>query len=95
MPDAAGRSVRVAIYTGRECSLCRPARDAVARVVAELGPDAARIRVEVVEIDGDAALEAAYRLELPVVEVDGRKAAKYAVDEDVLERRLRRALADG
>lgn len=96
MADAAaplGAAVRVVVYSAAGCSLCAPAKEAVARVLAELAAEAgAPVAVlEEVAIDGDAALEERYRAELPVVEVDGRKAAKYHVDEDVLAARIRRA----
>ncbi len=90
----AGRRVQVDVYGAAGCSLCGPAREAVARVVRELVEARGPVPVDVrhIAIDGDAELEARYRLELPVVEVDGRKAAKYAVDEDLLLARLVRAL---
>jgi hypothetical protein len=43
---------------------------------------------EVVEIDGDPALEAAYRTSLPVVEIDGERAFTYFVQPGALRRRL-------
>jgi hypothetical protein len=43
---------------------------------------------EEVDIDGDQALEAAYREWLPVVEIDGKRAFVYFVDPAALHRRL-------
>ncbi len=50
--------------------------------------------LDVVEIDGDAALEAAYREWLPVVEVDGERAFTWFVDPDALRERLLRPPPD-
>jgi hypothetical protein len=46
--------------------------------------------LEVVEIDGDARLEAAHREWLPVVEVDGERAFTWFVDPSALRERLLR-----
>ena len=44
--------------------------------------------LEVVDIEGDAALEAAYREHLPVVEIDGERAFTYFVEPGALRRRI-------
>ena len=44
---------------------------------------------ERVDIDGDAALEAAYRESIPVVEIDGERAFTYFVPPDALRQRLK------
>jgi hypothetical protein len=46
------------------------------------------VALEVVDISGDAELEARYGLEIPVLLVDGRKVAKYRVRAEDLERSL-------
>ena len=51
---------------------------------AELG-----FELDVVDIAGDAELEARYRTLLPVVEIDGEQAFTYFVDPDALRERLR------
>jgi Glutaredoxin-like domain (DUF836) len=51
---------------------------------AELG-----FELDVVDIAGDAELEARYRALLPVVEIDGEQAFTYFVDPDALRERLR------
>jgi hypothetical protein len=48
----------------------------------------AKCAVHEIDITGDAALEAAYGLEIPVLLVDGKKAAKYRVSEVELRRVL-------
>ena len=74
---------RVVVYSGVGCGLCESAL-AVVRVVC--GDD-----FELVEIDGDEALEARYRDSLPVVEIDGERAFTYFVGADALRQRLRPA----
>jgi glutaredoxin len=79
-------SKRVVLYTARGCHLCEEALDVLrqAQVEAEVEFD-----VEVVRIDGDAALEKRYRAWLPVVEVDGRRAFAFEVDPGALDELLR------
>jgi hypothetical protein len=55
----------------------------VAEARAELG-----FEVALVDIAGDAALEARYRTLLPVVEIDGEQAFTYFVEPDALRARL-------
>ena len=45
-------------------------------------------RLEVVDIGGDAELEARFRELLPVVEIDGERVFTYFVDEQALRERL-------
>jgi hypothetical protein len=47
------------------------------------------VELEVVDISGDADLEARYRALLPVVEIDGKQAFTYFVEPDALRERLR------
>ena len=44
--------------------------------------------LEVVDVGGDAELEARHREHLPVVEIDGERAFTYFVDRDALRARL-------
>ena len=62
--------VRVLMATG--CHLCPPVVAAVRAACAERG-----LVPEVVDIDGDLALERRYREAIPVVEVDGAEAFRY------------------
>jgi glutaredoxin-like protein DUF836 len=52
-----------------------------------VGEDAA-FTLEVVDIGGNAELEARYREHLPVIEIDGERAFTYFVDADALRARL-------
>lgn len=78
---------RVAFFTASGCHLCEEAlavvHEAQARTPFEL---------EIVEIAGDARLEAEYRSLLPVIEIDGVRAFTYFVSVEALLHRLK---ADG
>jgi hypothetical protein len=60
------------------------ALEVVTAAHSELG-----FELHVVDIVGDAELEARYRALLPVVEIDGEQAFTYFVDPDALRERLR------
>jgi glutaredoxin len=77
----------VKLYTSAGCSLCQRALEVVGEARAELGFD-----LELVDIDGDPDLEAAYRELLPVVEIDGERAFTYFVEPRALRARLGAAL---
>ena len=74
--------VRVLIATG--CHLCPPAVALVEEVCARHG-----ISPEIVDIDGDVALERRYREAIPVVEVDGAEVARFVLDAAGLDAALR------
>jgi Glutaredoxin-like domain (DUF836) len=76
------RAARVVVFSGAECGLCERALEVVREVCGD--------GFDVVEIDGDDALEARYRESVPVVEVDGERAFTYFVSPDALKERLDR-----
>lgn len=76
------------VYTASGCCLCDDARVALDRLAPELG-----IAVRWIHIDGDPALEARWREEIPVGLLDGRKMFKYRVDEERLRRHAARPVA--
>jgi hypothetical protein len=76
---------RVTVYHADGCSLCG---DAIAAVSAAREQEP--FELELVDIGGDAALEAAYREHLPVVEIDGARAFAYEVTAEELLALLRR-----
>jgi len=53
----------------------------------------APFELEVVQIDGDASLEALHRERLPVVEVDGETAFTWFVEPVALRERLSRPVS--
>ena len=79
-------TVPVRMYTAAGCHLCDDALAVLSTARPQLGFD-----LEVVDIGGDPALEAAYRDQIPVVFVAGRKAFKFRVDAGELARRVRAA----
>jgi glutaredoxin len=75
--------VNVVLYTASGCSLCERALEVVEQLRTELA-----FGLEIVDIDGDPALEAAYRELIPVVEIDGERAFTYFVEPQALRARL-------
>jgi glutaredoxin len=73
----------VTVYTASGCGLCERALE----VVREAEADGA-VELEVVDIDGDPVLEAAYRELIPVVEIDGERAFTYFVEPESFRARL-------
>ena len=74
---------QVVVYTAADCSLCWRALEVVRAVGEEVA-----FALEVVDIGGDAELEARYREHLPVIEIDGERAFTYFVDPEALRARL-------
>ena len=77
--------IQLTLYTRVECPLCHEMR-AVVEVVARELP----LALEVVDVDGDPALAAAYGEEVPVLLVNGRKAFAVRVEPSALRARLAR-----
>ena len=78
---------KLTLYSRKDCCLC-------AEMKAVIDEIAAKIPVEIDEIDIDQSLElrAQFAEEIPVLCIDGRKAFKFRVTRKQLERRLRRYL---
>jgi hypothetical protein len=74
----------VTLYHAEGCHLCERALEVV-REAQELEP----FTLELVDIGGVGALEAAYRESLPVIEIDGERAFTYFVTVEGLLARLR------
>ena len=71
----------VVVYHAAECHLCERALTLIRSLQAELG-----FELRDVLIDGDPALEAAYREWIPVVEIDGVRRFTYFVQPDAFRR---------
>lgn len=82
--NAAAKSLT--LYSRPGCHLCDEMKQQIAPLVRRYG---ATLRE--VNIDEDPDLRARYNEEVPVLFVGDRKAAKYYVDLDQLERQLARA----
>ena len=76
----------VTLFTASGCHLCEAARRIVTAARDELG-----FELREVAIDGDPALEAAYREWIPVVEIDGRRRFVYHVHPDALRKAVAQA----
>ena len=77
--------MRLTLYGRPECHLCHEMRAVVDAIRADVPFD-----LDEVDIDGEAALVAAYGEEIPVLLVNGRKAFKYRVTPAALRARLAR-----
>jgi glutaredoxin len=86
---ASTRKARVAVYHAPGCHLCERAVEQVQQFQQELG-----FELELVDISGDAALEAEYREWLPVVEIDGRRRFTYFVQPEPFRRAVAQATAE-
>jgi glutaredoxin-like protein DUF836 len=78
-------TIELTLYTRIDCELCREMEHILA---AELPRFDARL--ERIEIDGDAGLEARFGTEVPVLFVNQRKAFKYRCTPRELRKRLSR-----
>ena len=76
----------VTVYTKPDCPLCDEAKEVLGRVRARVPFD-----LEEINILADPALLERFRYDIPVVFIDGQKAFKHHLDEEAVERRLRRA----
>jgi glutaredoxin len=81
MPDP----VHVEIYSRPECHLCDEAKEVVERVRRRYS-----FALQVINIEEDPRLEAAYGAEVPVIFINGNKAFKYRVNEVELEKKVKR-----
>jgi len=68
--------INVTLYTRRNCELCDKAKSSI-RAAASL--HRLPIRLEEVDIDGDADLRARYTDDVPVIHVDGVEAFRHRV----------------
>ena len=75
--------IPLTLYSRPGCHLCDEMKTTIDRVSGSMA-----LALDVVDISGNAELEARYGLEVPVLIVDGKKAAKYRVSEQELRRIL-------
>ena len=78
--------MELVLYTRRDCELCGE----MEAVLDEVLPRFSAASLRRIEIDGDAALEAQFGLEVPVLFVNGRKAFKYRCTPRELRKRMER-----
>jgi hypothetical protein len=77
--------MELVLYTRRDCELCHEMEIVIGEVLRRFAAALKRV-----EIDGDAALEAQFGIEVPVLFVNGRKAFKYRCTARELRKRLER-----
>jgi thiol-disulfide isomerase/thioredoxin len=87
---ASTRRPSVVVFHAQGCHLCERAIEQVQALQEELAFD-----LELVDIGGEDALEAAYREWLPVVEIDGRRRFTYFVQPEPFRRAVAQAAAEG
>jgi glutaredoxin len=75
--------IQVVLYGKPDCHLCDEMKEVVSRVREEVP-----FALEIVDIERDPALVAAYGHDIPVLFIDGRKAFKHRLDARALKRRL-------
>ncbi len=78
-------SIKITLYSRPGCHLCEEMKAIIARVAQEIAID-----LEEIDISQDAALERAYREQIPVLMAGGRKLARYRISEQELRARLYR-----
>jgi glutaredoxin len=76
---------KLTLYSRQDCCLCDEMK-AIIREVSLTIP----LELEVVDVDGSAALREKFGAEVPVLFVDDRRAFKYRVTKNELERQLER-----
>ena len=72
------------LYTRKDCCLC----EAMKKVVQQVAK-AHSLAIREIDIDQSAGLQETYGNEVPVLFINGRKAFKYRVARNELEKRLR------
>ncbi|TMB50976.1 MAG: glutaredoxin family protein [Deltaproteobacteria bacterium] len=82
------RMVQLTLYTRAQCPLCHEMRAVIERVARDVP-----LALELIDVDTDAALAAAYGDEVPVLAINGRRAFAVRVDAGALRARLARERA--
>ena len=77
--------IQIDIYSRPTCHLCDEAKAVLERLRHRYA-----FALRVINIEEDAALEAAYGTQIPVVFINGNMAFKYHVNEAALERKMKR-----
>jgi glutaredoxin len=79
------KSIQIEMYSRPGCHLCDEAKIVIDRVQSRIP-----FSVHVINVETDPALEKAYGDKIPVVLINGQLAFKYRVDEEELERRVKK-----
>jgi len=79
------QDIQIDVYSRPGCHLCDEAKKIIERVRKRHA-----FSLRVINIETDPRLESAYGTEIPVVFINGNKAFKYRVDENDLEKKVKR-----
>jgi glutaredoxin len=77
------------IYSRPGCHLCDEMKAVIANVLQTSRMPLSPVRVEEIDVEGDADLERRFGLEVPVLLMNGKKMAKYRITAEDLRRILR------
>jgi glutaredoxin len=77
---------KLTLYSKPGCHLCDEMKQVIQTISARVP-----LTLDIIDISADAELQARYGLEIPVLLIDGKKAAKYRVTAEELERKIRGA----
>ena len=77
--------IHIEIYSRPGCHLCDEAKAVLERVRARYP-----FALEEINVETDPALERAYGTEIPVITINGNKTFKYRVDENELQKKVKR-----
>jgi hypothetical protein len=72
------------LYTRKDCCLCEEMKQVVQEVA-----NGYPLRIREIDVDQSVELQEKYGDEVPVLFIDGRKAFKYRVTRNELEKKLR------
>jgi len=79
---------KLTLYSRSNCCLCDAMKSVIRQVAATSAVD-----LEEIDIDANRELQARYDAQVPVLFIDGRKAFKYRVTVNQLEKRIGRGPA--
>lgn len=74
---------KLLLYSRADCCLCEEMKAVIRQVAAKVP-----LELEEIDVDGSADLRDRFGAEVPVLFIDGRKAFKYRLSAQRLERRL-------
>ena len=72
------------IYTRKDCCLCDEMKNVIHQVAARTA-----LALEEIDVDGAPEIQEKYGGEVPVLFINGRKAFKYRMTREELEKKLK------
>jgi len=74
---------QLVIYTRKDCCLCDEMKNVIHQVAAQTP-----LALEEIDVDGAPEIQEKYGNDVPVLFINGRKAFKYRVTREELEKKL-------